>query len=338
MTRITGIWGFVATLKDVAKHAKVSAMTVSHIVNGTKAVRPEVRQRVLESIQELDYQPNRSARALRTKQNSTLGLIVPDLTNPFFPELIETLEREARCRGYATLLINSNRDIEVERQGFRLLSQHGVDGVIWCPHATHPQLEKLPFPVVVIDRPHKAFDSVSADHYGGGKLQGKYALEHGHERIGILKGPQTFVNAKARYEGLLAALGKIDLVWQFEVPFSLLLELPPIVIKKLKENEVTLIIATNDVVAIATLRTLHEMGRRVPEEVSLLGFDDTSWATLVYPALTTIRQPIADLAACAVTTLVKRIHEPNRKVEHITLPVNLVHRQSSLERRSVETG
>lgn len=307
-------------------------MTVSHIVNGTKAVRPEVRQRVLESIQELDYQPNRSARALRTKQNSTIGLIVPDLTNPFFPELIETLELEARRQGYATLLINSNRDIEVERQGFRLFSQHGVDGVIWCPHNVHLRLEKPPFPVVVIDRPQKAFDSVSADHYGGGKLQGEYALEQGHEFIGVLKGPQTFVNAKERYKGLIAALGKIDPTWQFEVPFSLLLELPPKVVTKLKENEVSLIIATNDVVAIAALRTLHEMGRRVPEEVSLLGFDDTVWATLVYPALTTVRQPIADLATCAVTTLLKRIREPEREIEHITLPVNLVYRQTTLER------
>lgn len=328
----------MATLKDVAKHAKVSAMTVSHVVNGTKAVRPEVLQRILESIQELDYQPNRSARALRTKQNSTLGLIVPDLTNPFFPELIETLEQEARRHGYATLLISSNRDIKVERQGFRLFTQHGVDGVIWCPHNMELQLEKLPFPVVMIDRPHKAFDSVSADHYSGGRLQGEYALEHGHERIGILKGPQTFVNAKARYRGLLAALGKIKPVWQYEVPFSLSLKLPPTVIGKLNENEVTLIIATNDVVAMATLRALHEMGRRVPEEVSLIGFDDTLWATLVYPALTTIRQPIADLAACAVTTLLKRIREPNRKVEHVTLPVNLVHRQSTLGRRYAETG
>ncbi len=328
----------MATLKDVAKHAKVSAMTVSHIVNGTKAFRPEVNQRVLESIKELDYQPNRSARALRTKQSFTLGVIVPDLTNPFFPELIETLEHEARCQGYATLLISSNRDIKVERQGFRILSQHGVDGVIWCPHDTHPQLEKLPFPVVVIDRPFKAFDSISADHYGGGKLQGQYALEQGHRLIGVLKGPQTFVNARERYEGLVAALGKTVPIWQFEVPFSFSLELPPIVVKKLKEDEVSLIVATNDVVAIATLRTLHEMGRHVPDEVSLLGFDDTSWATLVYPTLTTIRQPIVDLAACAVTTLLKRIRDPNRKVEHITLPVNLIRRQSSLERRSEEPG
>ena len=215
--------------------------------------------------------------------------------------------------------------------------QYGVDGVIWCPHDTHPQVEKLPFPIVVIDRPLKAFDSVSADHYSGGELQGQYALKQGHKLIGVLKGPQEFANAKARYEGLIAALGMIDPVWQFEIPFSFSLELPAGVVKKLKEGGVTLIVATNDVVAIATLRTLHEMGRRVPEEVSLLGFDDASWATLVYPALTTIKQPIADLAECAVTTLLKRIHEPGRRIEHITLPVNLVRRQSSLERRSVET-
>ena len=329
-------WRAMATLKDVARRAEVSPMTVSHVVNGTKAVRPEVKQRVLEAARMLDYQPNRSARALRTKQSFTLGLIVPDLTNPFFSELIETLEGESRRRGYATLLVNSNRDEAVEQQGFKLLSQHGVDGVIWCPHNTRPQLDKPPFPIVVVDRPLEAFDSVSADHYGGGELQGRYALAQGHRRIGILKGPQAFVNARDRYEGLVAALGEVKPVWQLEVPFSFSLALPPEVTEKFRDNDVSLIIATNDVVAIAALRALHELGRRVPDEVSLLSFDDTSWATLVYPALTTVRQPVADLAACAVETLLKRIREPERELEHTTLPVELVRRQSTTGRREVE--
>ena len=313
-------------------------MTVSHVVNGTKPVSSAVKQRVLTAIAELNYQPNRSARALRTKRNTTLGLIVPDLTNPFFPELIESLEKEARRQGYATLLISSNRDAVVEKWGFELFSQHGVDGVIWCPHDPHFQPDDLPFPVMVIDRPLKAFDSVSADHYAGGKRQAQYALEQGHTHIGVLKGPQTFINARRRYEGLIAGLGKVAPVWQFEVPFSFSLKLPREVTDALQGSEATLIVAANDVVAIAALQTLRELGKRVPEDVSLIGFDDTSWATLIYPALTTIRQPVADLAVCAVKTLLARIHAPKREVEHITQPVDLVIRQSTAERSQINAS
>ena len=179
-------------------------MTVSHVVNSTKAVSPEVKRRVLASIAELKYQPNRSARALRTNRSATLGLIVPDLTNPFFPELIELLEKEARHQGYATLLVSCNLDPETERRGFDLFLQHGVDGVIWCPHDHRFKPEGLPFPLVVIDRPLSGFDSVSTDHYEGGKRQGQYATELGHRQIGVLKGSSSFESARRRYEGLLS--------------------------------------------------------------------------------------------------------------------------------------
>lgn len=323
----------MATLKDVAKHAEVSAMTVSHVVNGTKSVSPVVKERVLASIAKLNYRPNRSARALRTKRNATLGLIVPDLTNPFFPKLVESLEKEARHYGYATLLISSNRDASVEKQSFDVLLQHGVDGVIWCPDNPYFQPTNLPFPMVVIDRPLAAFDSVSADHYAGGMKQGHFAIEQGHTRIGVLKGPQNFTNAKQRYEGLIAGLGAIEPVWQFEVPFSFSVGLPFEVTEAFRAADASLIVAVNDVVAIAALRTLHELGRRVPDEVSLFGFDDTPWALLVHPSLTTIRQPVAELAAYTINMLLARIDKPDREIAHVTRPVELVVRQSTAERR-----
>ena len=321
--------GPMATLKDVAQHAEVSAMTVSHVVNGTKAVSPEVKRRVLASVAELKYQPNRSARALRTNRSATLGLIVPELTNPFFPELIELLEKEARHRGYATLLVSSNLDPKTERQGFELFLQHGVDGVIWCPHDNRFKPEGLPFPLIVVDRPLSGFDNVSANHFEGGKRQGQYATELGHQHIGVLKGPSSFDNARRRYEGLLAGLGGNVPTWQFEVSFSLSLELPAEVIEVFNSDQVSMIVAVNDVVAIAALRALYKLGKRVPEQVSLIGFDDTAWATLMFPALTTIRQPKPDLAARAVETLLKRIHNPERKLEQITQPVELIVRQST---------
>ncbi len=255
------------------------------------------------------------------------------MTNPFFPELIEALEKEARQCGYVTLLISSNRDASVERQSFDLMLQHGVDGVIWCPDDPYFQPTNLPFPMVVIDRPLDAFDSVSADHYAGGMRQGRFAIEQGHIRIGVLKGPQNFVNAKQRYEGLIAGLGAIEPVWQFEVPFSFAIALPPEVAEAFRAADASLIVAVNDVVAIAALRTLREFGRRVPDEVSLIGFDDTPWALLVHPSLTTIRQPVADLATSAVKMLVARINTPTRKIKHVTRPVELVVRHSTAERR-----
>ncbi|HEX7023002.1 MAG TPA: LacI family DNA-binding transcriptional regulator [Trueperaceae bacterium] len=317
----------MATLKDVARLAGVSTATVSHVLNASKPVSAAVRERVLDAVQELGYQRNSSARALRTGESRTLGLILPDLTNPYFPALAQTIENRARALGYALLLIDTNNDPANEAAGLRLLAEHGVDGVIWTPLGdTRPNI--LPFPVVVVDRPLEGLDAVFADHEQGGRLLAEYALELGHRRIGLLVGPQSLPSARLRLRGIRGALsGKADIVWQVETPFSL--TLPATAEACIRQRNATLALCASDVIAIGLLRHCDIAGIRVPEDLSLLGFDDIPWASLVRPALSTIHQPLAELGRQALERLQARMAQPDLAPRHIRLPISLVKRASS---------
>ncbi len=317
----------MSTLKDVARQAGVSIATVSHVLNNSKAVSPGVRRRVLAAVKAVDYRRNRVARSLRTGQSYTLGLIVPDLTNPFFPELAQAVENRARALGYALLLIDASSNPQTELAGLQLLAEHGVDGVIWIPISDQLP-DDLPFPVVVVDRPLANVDGVYADHHQGGVLLAQYAHKLGHRRVGLLLGPQSLASARLRREGFWqAANGKLEIVWEQEVPFSL--HLPTPALELFSSQAVSLIVSASDVVAIAALRALDEAGISVPEEVSLLGFDDIPWASLVRPALSTVRQPLATMGERAVAKLLERIQNPEQVISQEVFEVELVERHSA---------
>lgn len=317
----------MVTLKDVATRAGVSTATVSYVLNGTGSVSPEVAARILEAVEALGYRPNRSARALRTGQSRTLGLVLPDLTNPFFPELAQAVEHAARMKGYAVILIDSREEAEVEEQGFMLLAEYGVEGAIWCPISA--QIPARPSsPTVVIDRPIEGFDLVRADVRRGGALIAEYALELGHQRVGLISGPQHLASARLRREGFLeVARGHLEVVWEVEVAFSRKLNEKAVAV--LQANEASLIVAANDTLAIGALNVLHTLGKRVPEEVSLLGFDDIPWAELVYPSLSTVKQPLTELGSKAVSLLHRRLHEPDLPLQQLLLDVKLIVRNSA---------
>lgn len=317
----------MATLKDVATRAGVSTATVSYVLNGTGSISPEVAERILHAVEALGYRPNRSARALRTGRSRTLGLVLPDLTNPFFPELAQAVEHAARMKGYAVILIDSREEAEVEEQGFMLLAEYGIEGAIWCPISAHV-LARPSFPTVVIDRPIEGFDLVRADLRQGGALIAEYALELGHQRVGLLSGPQHLASARLRREGFLeVARDHLEVVWEVEVAFSR--KLNEEAVAALQANEASLIVAANDTLAIGALSVLHTLSKRVPEEVSLLGFDDIPWAELVYPSLSTVKQPLTELGSEAVSLLHRRLQEPGLPLQQLLLDVKLVVRNSA---------
>lgn len=317
----------MTTLKDIALRADVSIATVSYVLNGTGSVSAEVAERILDAVDELGYRPNRSARALRTGKSRTIGLVLPDLTNPFFPELAQAVERAARMENYAVILIDSYEEIAVEREGFSLLTDCGVDGAIWCPVGIASQSTSS-FPTVVVDRPVEGFDCVYSDLKKGGGLIAEYAVKLGHRRVGLLSGPNQLGSARLRREGFLeAAHGQLDVVWEVEVPFSKILT--GSAIEALQADNVSLIVAANDTIAIGALNVLHALGMRVPEEVSLLGFDNIPWAELVTPPLSTVRQPIAELGVEAVSLLRRRLLEPGLPLQQSVLDVELIERRSA---------
>ena len=317
----------MATLKDVAREAGVSIATVSYVLNGTKSLTPEVTKRVQDAAKAVGYRQNRSAKALKTGRSHTLGFILPDLTNPYFPELAQSVAKTAYDLGYSLLLIDSSNQLSVEAEYFQLLAEHRVDGAIWIPVSDH-YTNSVPFPVVVVDRPLKSFDAVLADHYQGGALLANHVHKLGHKHIGLLSGPQDLSSAKLRRDGFLSAAKTLNIRWEHEVPFSIDLSKP--VIKTLQNNTVTAIVAANDLLAISAIRTLESAGLRVPEDVSVVGFDDIPMASLMNPALTTIHQPLSEIGKQAVLQLHKRILDASLPTEHTLLPVELIERRSTL--------
>lgn len=317
----------MATLKDIARAAGVSIATVSNVVNGTKSATPAVRRRVLEAIELLGYVPNPHAQTLRTGQSHTLGLVVPDLTNPFFPALVQAIEARARERGHVLIVMDAGNDAEREQQALSLLASYRVAGVIWVP-VDDRRAPTLPFPLVTVDRAVPGCDAVVADHAQGGALIAEHALAQGHRQIGLLAGPQQLPSAAARRRGFVEALdGHATLAWEYEVPFDG--QLPPEVERRLVRPQCSLVVCANDAVAVAVVRRAREVGLLVPADLAVTGFDDVPWADFVDPALTTVRQPLGDLGARAVDMLRERIDRPDRPPRHETLPVALVVRRSS---------
>ena len=319
----------MSTLKDIAKEVGVSVATVSYVLNNTGSVGEEVRKRVLAAVKKLNYRPNRRAQAMRTGVSQSIGLVLPDLTNPFFPELAQSVENEARKRGMAVVLIDSQNNAEAELQGLAILQQQGVDGIIWCPvddlvaqKATH-----LNCPIVLIDRPAQGFDVVHSNYRRGGALAAEHAIANGHRSVGILCGPRNIDSAEQRRMGFREqAEGKLDIVWEVEVPYATCLN--EAACAALASGQASFVFAADDLIAIGAINSLNDRGIRVPEDVSIIGFDNIPWAELIRPKLTTISQPITDIGRASVDILLQKIHSPERIACAIILDVKLIERDS----------
>jgi LacI family transcriptional regulator len=319
----------IATLKDVAREAGVSIAAVSYSLNGGGTIGNEVRARVREVADRLGYRPNRSAQAVRTGRSTTLGLVLPDLNNPYYPALARSFEHSAREAGYTTILVDTSGSVEEELEGIRELENHGVAGAIWCQ--TSDQLvasaDEYAMPVVVIGAPGAAFDNVMADDVAGGRLAARHLIAHGHRDIGLLVGDTVPEGKNDRRSGFVAAIRQPARI-RFELKTPYAIDLADTVVGTLRRRNVTAVMCGNDLIAIGVLRAARQLGIRVPEDLSVIGFDDIPWATIVTPALTTINQPVAEMAAVALELLLGRLDEPDRPLRHRKVPVSLVERDS----------
>jgi LacI family transcriptional regulator len=328
----------MATVKDIATAVGVSVATVSNVLNGKPNVGRIIRKKVLHAAKQLGYRPNRAAQAMRTGRTRAIGLVLPDLTNPFFPELAQAVENTARNLGLLVCLIDSQGRIGGESDGVALLMQHAVDGVIWCPLGPRPPtaLKKLDRPVVFIDRPGPGYAVVHSNYVMGGQLLARYAVSMGHTRVGLLSGPQDLESARQRRDGFVqAAPGKIDIAWEVSLGFDGVLTSQAMDALANRKNA-TLIVAGNDLIAISAIRYLAEHGVQVPDDVSVLGFDNIRWADIVTPRLTTIAQPVGAIGAKAVELMQGSLSGEKIAARHTIFDVTLVERDSvkRLGRRS----
>lgn len=263
----------------------------------------------MRAAKSLGYHPNRAAQAMRTGRTRAIGLVLPDLTNPFFPELAQAVENTARSAGLLVCLIDSQGRADGEADGLALLMQHGVDGIIWCPlGATLPAtVDTFRQPIVLIDRPHPGYDVVHSDYVMGGRLLAEHAVNMGHTRVGLLSGPQSLESARQRRDGFVQAASRaLKIAWEVNVGFDGHLS-DAAAQALVNRRSATLIIAGNDLIAISAMRLLAEHGLRVPDDVSVAGFDNIRWSDLTTPALTTIAQPLGPIGAKAVEIVRERM-------------------------------
>jgi LacI family transcriptional regulator len=307
------------TIKDVANKAGVSVTTVSHVINKTRFVSDELVERVQVAMKELNYQPNRLARSLRMGETKTIGLIIPDNSNPFFAEISRTVEDIGFERGYSVFLCNSDGLVEKEAAYIQMLIAKQVDGVIYIPASGSQShlldLSSRGIPVVVVDRdmPELDADVVLIDNERGGYEATHYLIELGHEKIACISGPSQLTPSAARVEGYVHALQDSSLPVRRdyilngdfrarggESAMTSILQLT---------DTPTAVFSCNDMMAIGALRTLRKHNIKVPQQISIIGFDDIDIAAEIVPALTTVAQPVVDLAACAADLLIARLQK-----------------------------
>ena len=325
-----------ATIADVAAKAGVSTATVSRVLAGVGRARPETQARVLEAARELDYRPSEVARSLKRRSTQTLGLIITDIENPYFPQLVRSVEDAARAAGYSVLLCNAADDPEREAFYLDLLVERRVDGLVIAASSLGARqgdwLTAPPIPVVLVNTaaPEADVPTIMSDNQSGSRMVAEHLLGLGHRRFGYLMPPPRHVDAPDRLAGVRRALREADLapealqvargealVWGGEVAADELLDRSP---------ETTAFVAYNDLMVIGALRALRRRGRRVPAEASVAGFDDVAMAAYVDPPLTTIAQRTDEMGRWAVARLVG---EDGLGPSSVLLPVDLRIREST---------
>lgn len=330
------------TMSDVARQAKVSLMTVSRVINNKGDVSSETRQRILEVISNLSYRPSAIARSLATKETSTLGLVVPDVSNPFFAEITRGVEHIAYSKGYHVFLCNTEEDPQRELAVIQSLEEKRVDGLVLCSSRLEEEklieiVANLPAVVLINRRLRQtvedSFDSVILDDERGGWIATHHLIQSGHQQIGFLAGPSASYSGVGRSRGFLAALQEagIKLVdgWikhcqpsvegGYEATRYLLGAYP----------QLTGLFCYNDLVAVGALQACDELKRRVPEDLAIVGHDDIPVAALVSPALTTCRVPRYELGARAVNALLERLRDCPSDCNQSVLQSELVIRESA---------
>ena len=329
-------------LKDVAKRSGVAVGTASAVINSSPWVSEETRSRVLEAIKELKYQPNQLARNLRTQKTNTIGVIVPDITNPFFPQIIRSIDALARQYGYVIMLCDSNEDQQIGTATFKILLQKKVDGIILIggivPREELVKLLSDKHPViVVIEREYEIpqIATVIVDAVEGGYTATKHLLSLGYAQVGIITGPlgdEFFHGSYGRYKGYKSALKErsVSFNQSFVKQGDFTFDGGYRAMKQFLEEapEVRAIFASNDVMAIGAMEAIKEQGLQIPEDIALVGYDDIPEASYVSPALTTIQLPQKQLGQVAVETILTRLQGKDGFPLKKVLPTKLIVRQS----------
>lgn len=330
----------MANMKDIAKLAGVSTATVSHVINDTRFVRKETRERVIKAMEELNYRPNFAARSLRTKKTKIIGIVLPDVNNLFYMDMVEGIDSVFSKNGYNIIVSNSKNNIKIEERNIEIFNSQLVDGLIIRPtHGDHSFLYKYSdsFPMVFLDcKPnnYSVETSVLSDNFDGSYKATECLIKKGHTRIGLINGIKGETTSDERFEGYKKALedygidldNNITLNGDYKTMsgYSLAKDI-------LENSDATALFITNNAMTIGALRYIQESKITVPGELSVIGFDDSKWAELITPPLTVVRQQPFEMGTKAAKILLNKIRksdEIKRKQDEHRFPIELVVRKS----------
>ncbi|KLV08730.1 MULTISPECIES: HTH-type transcriptional repressor PurR [Photobacterium] len=315
----------MATIKDVARMAGVSTTTVSHVINKTRFVAEATQKKVLAAVEELNYAPSAVARSLKCNTTRTIGMLVTKSTNPFFAEVVHGVEEYCYGEGYTLILCNTEGNLEKQRDYLRMLAEKRVDGLlVMCSDLDEQLLELLErqkdLPMVIMDwgpeSPHT--DKIQDNAELGGYVATKFFIEHGHKEIGCLTGHAEKAACRERLKGFRKAMTEAGLDinedWILEGDFECESAVKAANTFMAMEKRPTAIFCFNDIMAMGMISTFEQAGIRVPDDMSIIGYDNIDLAPYFSPPLTTIHQPKRRLGKSAVEILMDRVK--NKEHEH----------------------
>ena len=328
----------MTTIVDIARQARVSVSTVSHVLNGTRRVAPATARAVRDIVAETGYSPNAVARALKTSRTRSVGIAVSVACNPYFGDIVGAIEKECGRVGMMVFLSDTRDDPEIEFEVVRALLQRRVDGLILAPSAD-PERRTLRYlaekgtPCVLVDRtPDDSFDQVGVDNEAAIRALVHRVAARGHRRIGYLGGSPGFETTLERLAGYRAALADLGL------PFDpTLVRMGYVTVPSAAEGarEIiaqdrppTALVTGNNLATIGAMSAIRALKLRIPGDLSLVGFDDFEWADLFEPRLTLVAQPVAEIGQRATELLIERIAAPEGARRTLRLKTSLVERES----------
>lgn len=322
----------MVTIRDVAAEAGVSVATVSRVLNNKGYVHEDTLRKVQQAIEKLNYSPNEVARSLFKRQSKLVGLLLPDITNPFFPELARGVEDELQKQGFRLLFGNSDENPEKEQAYIETFLQNQVVGIISATQTSGMFNQEQPaVPTVFLDRTHEGRYTVYADGREGGKIAARELVRRGSRNITVLKGPGHISPVQDRFLGAVEVLAASSVDFQVIQMASLTYEEAEERAKELFRQYPATdgILASNDMTAAAVLHEALRIGKAIPEEVQIIGFDDIPMSRLLFPSLSTIKQPVYEMGKQAAQLLLKLIKKEEVAEQVIQLPVFFVERNTT---------
>lgn len=325
----------MANIKDVAERSGVTVTTVSRVLNNRGYISEATRQKVYKAMEELNYQPNEIARALLKRKSNLIGLLIPDVSHPFFAELTKYIEYYAHKNGYKILLCNSYQDSKKEKDYIDMLKRNQVDGIIMGSHTLEvSEYLNLNLPIVAIDRfLSEDIPCIASDNYNGGVLATELLIEKGCRKLAHISGPLSLdTPANQRYTAFE------DTVIEKNIPYVVIEtelnnfnkeEYEKLIFKLFKDHpDIDGIFASSDLIAACIIKVSNDLGKSIPNDLKIVGYDDIDLASLVIPSLTTIRQPIEKMSQQVIESIVNKVNG-SKVNEQIIMPIELIKRKTT---------